>query len=342
MPPANFKAAVFTAYGDSSKLRIDAVPFPVPASNEVVIKVHAASLNPIDWKRASGALKMFTSDTFPLRTGYDVSGTVESVGSAVTSFQVGQAVYSRVDERAGTIAEYAVTAQENIALKPNSLSHEQAAGVPLAALTAYQPLKLSDFKDRESRKYFVPAGAGGVGMFGIQLAKHAFNATDIATTVSEQKISTVKDLGATTVVDYKKSDFAKELKDYDFGFDTTGEAQKIFGIMKPGASVYSIAAIPSGDYISTVFPATGFLIKKALNIATMPAHWAASRAQVNYQHFFMKPSGQDLTEIGKLADAGKLKVLIDSTHPFTLEGVKAAFDRSKSGRATGKVIIKMI
>ncbi|KAJ3183540.1 NADPh quinone reductase [Geranomyces variabilis] len=342
MAPATFKAAAFSAYGDSSKLEIVELPFPVPAANEVVIKVHAASLNPIDWKRAGGQLKMFIADSFPLRTGYDVSGTVESVGSAVTNFTVGQEVYSRIDERAGTVAEYVATAQENIALKPAALSHEEAAGVPLAALTAYQPFKLSGFKDRESRKFFVPAGAGGVGMFAIQFAKHAFNATEIATTVSEAKISTVKDLGATTVVDYKKSDFAKELKDYDAALDTTGEARKIFGILKPGASVYSIAAVPSGDYIASVFPQTGFLLKQGLNLASAPARWAASRSKVDYHSFFMKPSGADLAEIGKLADAGKLKVLIDSTHPFTLEGVKAAFDKSKSGRATGKIIIKVI
>ncbi|TPX55814.1 hypothetical protein PhCBS80983_g05001 [Powellomyces hirtus] len=339
---ATYKAAQFTGYGGVDKIEINDATVPVLASNDVLIKVHAASLNPIDWKIAEGQLKMISKSTFPLRTGYDVSGVIEAVGTAVTTFSVGQAVYSRVGETAGTVAEFVVTQVEKIALKPTSLSHEEAAGIPLTALTAYQALDRAGFKNRTTRKFFVPAGAGGVGHMAIQLAKHSFNAEEVATTVSEKKIDIVKSLGADVVVDYHKDDFTQVLKDYDMAFDTTGEAIKQLAILKEGGSLYSIATIPDGDEIMKALGSVGFVTRKLLDVLSLRYRWAAQKKKVDYHYVFMSPNGAQLKEIAELADSGKLKVLVDSTHPFTLEGVRAAFERQKSGRATGKVIIKMI
>lgn len=138
-------------------------------------------------------MKMLVKDTFPMRTGYDVAGVVEAVGPNVTKFMPGQAVFGRIGEMEfGSVAEYVLSTDEKLAPKPESLSFEQAAGVPLTGLTAYQVLERSGFKNKESRKIFIPAGSGGVGIMAIQLARHIFNAQEIATTTSEKKIEIVK------------------------------------------------------------------------------------------------------------------------------------------------------
>ncbi|TPX67913.1 hypothetical protein SpCBS45565_g03414 [Spizellomyces sp. 'palustris'] len=340
---ATFKAAQFTSYGGPDKIVISDLPIPTADEpDSVLIKVHAASLNPIDWKRAEGMMKMLVKESFPLRTGYDVSGVVSSVGSGVTKFKVGDEVFGRIGQaEVGTVAEYVLSTEAKLALKPKSLTHVQAAGVPLTGLTAYQVLEKSNFASKPSRKIFIPAGAGGIGVMAIQLAKHLFNAETIATTVSEAKIDIVKDLGADVVVDYKKEDYTQVLKDYDMAIDTTGETKQQFAILKPGGTLYSIAALPNSEEANAVFP-VGFFMGKVLDVLTYKLRWAANSKNIDYHYLFMSPNGTQLAEIGNLADQGKLKVLVDSTFPFTLEGVRDAFARQKQGRATGKVIIQVI
>ncbi|KAI9094404.1 alcohol dehydrogenase zinc-binding domain protein [Phlyctochytrium arcticum] len=343
---ATYKAAAFAAYGGEDQLHLIDVPKPdAPKATEVLIKVHAASINPIDWKVASGALKMLIKDTFPLRTGYDVSGVVEAVGPQVSSFKVGDEVYGRVEETTkGTIAEYVLTVEAHIALKPKTLTHVQAAGIPLAGLTAYQVIERSNFKSRPdgSRKFLVLAGAGGVGHFAIQLAHVAFNAEVVATTASAAKHETVKSLGADVVVDYKTEKIADKIQEYDMAFDTMGEASSLMEVIKPGGIVYSIATLPDSEETNTKFGKVGWMTGKLLDLMTVKYRWAASKKKQDYKYIFMSPDGKELAELATLVDNGKLKVLVDKVFPFTEQGVRDAFTRQKEGRAVGKVIIQVI
>ncbi|KAJ3023947.1 NADPh quinone reductase [Thoreauomyces humboldtii] len=342
---STYKAAQFKAYGGPEQIELADLPIPSVGPLDVLIKVHAASINPIDWKRCGGDMKMMIPDTFPLRTGYDVSGTVEAVGTSVTQFKIGDEVYSRVGEEMGTIAELVITQEEKLALKPKSISHEQAAGIPLAGLTAYQALEKTGLKDRGTPwRLFVPGGAGGVASFAIQFAKRLFGATEVVSTASEPKIELVLSLGADSVLDYKKGNVYEGLSEFDFAYDTVGEVQRQLAIVKKGGFVYTIAAAPSGAEMAALAPQIGFMMKTILNVVSARVRWGASSKGLNYGFFVMHPSGKDLAHIAQLVDdpTSNFKVLIDSTHPFTLEGVRAAFARSKTGRSTGKVIIKVI
>ncbi|KAI9013112.1 chaperonin 10-like protein [Gaertneriomyces semiglobifer] len=345
---ATFQAAAFSSYGGPANITLIPVPAIDPSSlppTGVLIKVHAASINPIDWKRGEGQLKMLIRDTFPMRTGYDVSGVVEAVGATVTRFKVGDEVFGRVSEsEMGTIAEYVVSTEEKLAVKPRSFSHAQAAGVPLTALTAYQVLQRSGFASRPdgSRKFFVPAGAGGVGQMAIQIAKQLFKAETVATTASPAKLEIVKKLGADVTVNYKEHDVTTELMDYDMVFDTTGEALKLLTILKEGGKLYSIATLPDGDEAANKMEGVGFLTRKLLDVLNLRLKWAAGRKGVEYKYVFMSPNGEQLAEIARLADAGTLQVNIDNVYPFTEAGVRDAFTRQKEGHATGKVIVQVI
>ncbi|KAL2785764.1 chaperonin 10-like protein [Aspergillus keveii] len=286
---------------------------------DVLIKVHAASVNPIDLKKAEGVFKTALKDSFPYKIGYDAAGTVEQTGTGVTRVKVGDAVYVRLPEsHRGSWSEYAVCPERFIALKPPSLSFEDAAAIPLAASTAFQALK-KYHGDLSGKTVFVPAGLGGTGSFACQLAKNVFHAGRVITTVSTAKVPKVPELlGEGTVdqiIDYKESD-PKDVIEHgsiDFLFDTAGLAMEYLCLMRKGSGcIISISTTPSGSQLqdSGVMrlphrPRVPLVPKLALNLMDSVRRFRASRYGVSYSYMFLEPSGEDLDKLRGLRRRGK-------------------------------------
>ncbi|KAJ3281894.1 hypothetical protein HK104_011214 [Borealophlyctis nickersoniae] len=341
-----YRVAVYTAYGTpSQKVQVQSLPTDKLLPTEpghVLVQVRAASINPIDYKKGEGALKMVVPLDFPSKIGYDVAGVVLDVKDG-KKFKVGDEVFGRIGENeAGSLGEYVLTTEDKLARKPTSLTFEEAAAVPLAALTAYQTIERGTRgpdKEGAFTKAFIPAGAGGVGMYGIQLARHAFGFTTVATTVSEKKIDLVKSLGADVTVDYKKEKYEQTLKDYDFVLDTTGDVANEVKILRKGGWISSIAAIPDSAEMGSKFP-LGFFMSKILDLMSLKYRRVTRSAGVHYQYVWMEPNGEMLGKIAELAEQGKLKVVIDKV--FELDKAAEALEYLREGHATGKVVIRVV
>lgn len=306
------KAVQINSFGDRSVLTLNDVAIPTPADNEVLIKVKSASVNPVDWKIREGYLQPMLNHPLPLTLGWDVSGVVAAIGANVSSFKLGDAVYSRPDIlKSGSYAEYQTVAADEAALKPNSLTWQEAAGVPLAALTAWQSL-YDHAKLAEGERVLIHAGSGAVGQFAIQLAK--LRGATVYTTTSSRNTDLVLGLGADHAIDYQKEDFS-ELSDIDVVFDTIGgETQaNSWKTLKRGGRLVAITDNPD----ETV----------------------AAEHGVSAFFCFVQPNGEQLTKLAEIADAGQLKVNIDSE--FGLDQVAQAHERSETGRAQGKIIINV-
>ncbi|MFT5420805.1 MAG: NADPH:quinone reductase-like Zn-dependent oxidoreductase [Candidatus Endobugula sp.] len=307
------KAVQINKFGDRSVLELNAnVEIPTPAANEVLIKVKSASVNPVDWKIREGYLQAMLNHTLPLTLGWDVSGEVVATGEQVSKLNVGDAVYSRPDiAKNGSYAEYITVVADEVAIKPKSLSWQEAAGVPLAALTAWQSLyELAKLEAGE--RVLIHAGSGAVGQFAIQLAK--LRGATVYTTTSSKNTRLVLSLGADHAIDYHKEDFS-ELKEIDVVFDTIGgETQaNSWKTLKKGGRLVSITENPD----------------EAI----------AAKHNVSAFFCFVQPNSEQLDKLAEFADAGKLKVSIDSE--FGLDEVTKAHERSESGRAQGKIIINV-
>lgn len=306
------KAVQINEFGGQSVLVLNDIAMPVPAENEVLIKVKSASVNPVDWKIREGYLQPMLNHPLPLTLGWDVSGIVSAMGENVSGFKLGDAVYSRPDiAKNGSYAEYIAVAADEVALKPNSLSWQEAAGVPLAALTAWQ--SLYDFAQlAEGERVLIHAGSGAVGQFAIQLAK--LRGATVYTTTSSRNTDLVLGLGADHVIDYTKEDFS-ELKDLDVVFDTIGgETQaNSWKTLKKGGRLVSIT--------------------------DMPDEAVATEHGVTASFCFVQPNSEQLGKLAEFADSGQLKVSIDSE--FGLDQVAEAHARSETGRAQGKIIINV-
>ena len=305
------KAAVVTEYG--SPLRVVEVDRPVLAPDSVMIEVHASSVNPIDSLIVHGVVKDMLPYQLPWIVGYDVSGVVVECGSDVTTFSVSDEVFGRADSfQAGTMAQYAVIKSHDLAKKPDNITHLQAAGVPLAGLTAWQAL-VEHGHLQPGEKVLIHAGSGGVGSLAIQIAKHlgAF----VATTTSESNLEFVRSLGADVAIDYKAQRFDAELDDYDLVIDTLGgdSLTRSFDVVKRGGRIVSI---------------------KGADVDGL-----AHKYGVTFSAFYMSPSGEMLATLADLIAADKLRPIVDSV--FSLDDVQQAFDRSDTGRARGKIIVQI-
>lgn len=307
------KAVQINAFGDRSVLEInDNVEIPTIDDNEVLIKVKSAAVNPVDWKIREGYLQPMLNHPFPLTLGWDVSGEVAEVGAKVTTLKKGDAVYSRPDiAKNGSYAEYIAVVADEVALKPQSLSWQEAAGVPLAALTAWQSLyDMVNLKAGE--RVLIHAGSGAVGQFAIQLAK--LREAEVYTTTSARNTDLVLSLGADHVIDYTKEDFS-ELTDLDVVFDTIG-----------------------GDTLANSWKT----LKKGgrlVSICDAPDEAIAKEHKVSSFFCFVQPNSEQLQKLAEIADSGQLKVSIDSE--FDLDQAEKAHERSETGRAQGKIIINV-
>jgi len=305
------KAIVIKDYGE--KVEILEVPKPKLIEDSVMIEVHAASINPIDNIVRAGYMKDMMPISFPYIMGYDVSGVVTAVGGKVTKFKKGDQVYSRPNqEDAGSLAEYNVVKEDELALKPKKLSYEEAASIPLTGLTALQALTVKG-NLQKGQKVLIHAGSGGVGTHAIQIAKHI--GADVAVTTSRANFEMVKKLGADVVINYKTQKFEEELSGYDLVFDTMGgEIMKnSFKVLKEGGSMVSIKGQDTEDL--------------------------AKKYKVHFESFFMWPSGEMLSHLTDLFNDGILKPTIDRSYAF--EEVQEAYDYLQRGHAKGKVVIKI-
>lgn len=331
------KAFVVKKYGKKEKLHLEEVAAPVIKENEVLVEIHAAGVNQLDTKILAGEFKLILPYKPPFVLGHDLAGVVTQVGSKVTKFKLGDEVISRPsDHHIGTFAEYLPVSENDLALKPQNLSMEDAAGVPLVALTAWQAL-VEIAQVKKGQKVFVQAGSGGVGVIAIQLAKHL--GAVVATTASEKSFPLLKGLGADVLIDYKTQDFEKELKDYDVVVNSqdTKTLEKSLNVVRPGGRVISISGPPTPEFAKEI--GASWVIRLVLSLISAGIRKKAKKRGIDYQFLFMKSSGTQLTEITKLIEGGVIKTVTDKVYPFA--ETNDALQHVESGRAKGKVIVKL-
>ena len=331
------KAFLIDRYGKSETGRIDDVPTPSLRDDDVLIRVHAASVNALDTKIRRGEFKVILPYRLPLILGNDLAGTVERVGASVRQFKPGDEVYARPDDdRIGTFAEFIAVKSTSVALKPSNLTMVEAASLPLVALTAWQAL-VETAQLKPGQKVFIQAGSGGVGSVAIQLAKHlgAF----VATTTSTPNVAWVKDLGADVVIDYRQQDFATELQDYDVVLNSLGkdELQRSLQILKPGGHLISISGPPTPSFAAA--RGLAWPLKQIMRLLSLGIRRKAKLKGVTYSFVFMRADGAQLSTITSLVESGAIAPVIDRVFPF--QNTEGALAHVESGRAKGKVVVEL-
>lgn len=331
------KAFILDGYAKKAMLRLGEAPEPAMGDGDVLVEVHAAGLNPLDSKIRDGAFKPILPYRTPLVLGHDVAGTVIRVGSAVRRFKVGDEVYSRPrDGRIGAFAEFVSISEDDVALKPRNLSMEEAAAVPLTALTAWQALvDLAGVKP--GQKVLIHAGSGGVGVMAIQLAKH-LGAT-VATTAGASGAELVRGLGADVVVDYRTEDFAKLLSGYDVALNSLdGETlERSLDVLKPGGKLISISGPPDPAFARA--QGLNWIVRQVIGLGSRKIRGRAKARQVDYAFLFMRADGEQLDRITALIEAGDIRPVIDRVVPF--EDLNDALAYTETGRAKGKVVVSL-
>jgi NADPH:quinone reductase-like Zn-dependent oxidoreductase len=325
------KALQLVKYGEiKDSLAFNEVDKPTVQTNDVLIEVKAVAINPIDKLIILGNLQGMLPIQLPSTVAYDVSGIVVDKGDAVSTFEVGDLVYSRVpQEQMGTMAEYVAVSSVAVSKKPGNISFEEAASLPLAGLTALQSLEYAGIKEND--KVLIHAGSGGVGSLAIQYAKA--KGAYVYTTTSTNNVKWVKELGADRVIDYKTEDYKTIVKDVDIVFDTLGQDYTLdaFQVIKQGGKVVSVIGALDED-TAKMFGMTDYKLPEELAklISTKDA---------TYKYIFMQPNGANLGEIKALVEDEKIKPIIDKVYPYS-ESIEA-FIHLASGRAKGKIVVKI-
>ncbi|MGM4983032.1 NADP-dependent oxidoreductase [Hyphomicrobiales bacterium] len=329
------KAFLIDRYAKGAALRLGEVPEPELREDEVLVRIHAASVNPVDAKIRDGEFKLVLPYRLPLILGNDAAGVVVRVGSKVRKFKTGDEVYGRpAKDRIGTFAEFIAINEADVAMTPKNLTMEEAASVPLVALTAWQAL-VDRANLKKGQKILIHAGSGGVGAIAIQLAKH-IGAT-VATTTSTANVDLVRSLGADVVVDYKKDDFENVLQGYDVLLNSLGKdtLEKSLRVLKPGGKLISISGPPDPEFARE--SGSGWLLRQAMRLLSFSIRRKSKRHRVSYSFLFMKPSGGQLEQIASLIEAGAIRPVVDRVFPF--EKTNEALAYVETGRARGKVVI---
>lgn len=331
------KAFVLERYAKKSALLLSEVPRPTLKDDEVLVQVHAAGVNLLDSKIRDGEFKLILPYRTPLVLGHDVAGVVVEAGPGARQFKTGDEVFARAEDgRIGTFAEFVAVKQDSLAHKPQGLTMIEAASLPLVALTAWQALV--DKADlRKGQKVFIQAGSGGVGSIAIQLAKHlgAF----VATTTSAANAALVKGLGADLVIDYKTQDFETILRDYDLVLNSQDgkTLDKSLRILKQGGKLVSISGPPDPDFGKQI-GAPGF-VRLVMHLLSSGIRRRAASRGVDFSFLFMTANGSQLREIARLVEAAAIRPVIDRVFPF--ESTNEAMAYVESGRAKGKVVVKV-
>ena len=337
MNKKTMKAFTFKRYGKSPELGFDDVDFPSPGDDEILVKVYAVGLNPIDNMIPTGMFKRVLHFSLPATLGSDVSGVVVATGRRVTRFKAGDEVFASIFDRGtGSLAEFVRVPENLAALNSATLDFVQAASLPMVSLTSWQALT-ERAKLRAGQKVFIPAGSGGIGSFAIQLAKH-LGAT-VGTTTSTANIDWVSRLGADEVVDYKKQEFEKVLSGYDIVLGTIrGDAiEKSTQILKPGGKIVSLIGP-----LDTAFARERHLnvfLRFVLGLLSRKIMRLSKKRGLTYSFLFVRPDGSQLSQIAELMDAQRIKPVIDNVFPFDETG--DAFAYLARGHAKGKVVVKI-
>jgi NADPH:quinone reductase-like Zn-dependent oxidoreductase len=315
------KAIVINDYGKAAELRLRELPDPQPGRDEILVRVRAAGVNPLDWKIRQGQLRLFIRPRFPYVPGSDLAGEVVSVGADVRKFAPGEAVVAYADpRRGGAYAELAVVKEANAALKPSSLGFAEAASLPIAACTALQALR-DIGRVAEGAKILVLGGAGGVGHFAVQIAK-ALGAA-VSATCGPANVEFVRSLGADEAFDYSRQNVLAGEGRYDVIFDAVG---------KSSFSASRNALAPSGTYVTTLPSPDLFVWAPIQQIAALLG--PAKQARL----IMVRVTSDDLAYLGRLADAGRLKPVVSATFP--LERAEEAHLASEAGHTRGKIILE--
>ncbi|MCA1032707.1 NADP-dependent oxidoreductase [Bacillus timonensis] len=309
------KAIVIEEYGDKNVLVEKEMDTPKISENQVLVEVHATSINPIDWKVRAGYLKEMLPFEFPMILGWDAAGIVVEAGSNVSDFKVGDRVFTRpATTNRGTYAEYVAVDSNLLASMPEQMSFEEAAAIPLAGLTAWQCL--IDFgKIQEGDKVLIHAGAGGVGIFAVQIAKY-FGA-HVATTASENNKEFLTSLGADEVINYRDTDFSEVLNGYDLVLDSMGGdiQSKSYKVLKENGKLVSIVQPPSEE--------------------------EAASHKVNAGFVWLEPNGEQLQKLADLYEEGKVKPVVGHTFDFSEQSLRDAHALSETHHARGKIVIRV-
>jgi NADPH:quinone reductase-like Zn-dependent oxidoreductase len=308
------KAVCIYSYGGPEVLIYEDAPCPHPGEGEVLVKVHAAGINPVDWKVREGHLKEMLHHSFPLILGWDVSGVVESLGANLERLKVGDEVYSRPDiSRDGAYAEFIVIKESEVALKPKSIDHIHAAALPLAGLTAWQTLFDAGALS-PGQRVLIHAAAGGVGSLAVQLAK--WKGAVVIGTASARNHDFLRNLGIDQVVDYEREKFEDVVQPVDVVLDTMGGEiqERSWKVLKRGGILISIVSPPSVE--------------------------AAAAHGVRQAFVFIKPSAEQLSSIAALVEAEKLKAIVETTLP--LSDATRAQEVSERGHTRGKIVLRVV
>lgn len=311
------KAVVINHYGDREVLEEQEVPYPTASDDQVIIEVHAAAINPIDWNIRNGVFKEMLPFSFPVILGWDVAGTVVEIGATVSGIEIGDAVFAKPALSSnGSYASFTAVDAKYVAKIPTNLSFVEAATIPLAGLTAWESL-VKEASLQPGEKVLIHAGAGGVGSLAIQIAKHI--GAYVITTASSKNQAYLKELGADQVINYQTEDFEQVVTDVDVVLDTiAGETlEKSCRVMKPGGRIVSILGSPD----------------QAL----------ATRYNINVSGYwvFSGGFGTELTELAKLLESGAVEPQLGKVFDFSKQGVQAAHKESESHHTRGKLVLKM-
>jgi alcohol dehydrogenase len=321
-------------YGEANVFREEDVPKPTPKAHDVLVRVCAASVNPVDWKIRSGGQRNIIRLRFPWILGLDVSGVVEAVGAKVTRFQVGDEVFSSPRHtRPGTYAEYVCIDEREVAKKPKNLTHDEAASIPLVGLTAYQCI-VEKGRLTRGQTMLVHAGSGGVGAFAIQLGKHL--GAHVVTTCSAKNADFVRELGAERVIDYTKESFGDVLTDVDLILDSMGES----------AFDGNLRAVRRGGRISNIsVDVPGLVARHGPVLSLFFLAWTMIRFHVwplltkgvRLSHVIKRCDGEQLAVLAALCESGAIRPTVEKVFP--LEKVAEAHQMSETHRARGKLVL---
>ncbi|MDP9183175.1 MAG: NADP-dependent oxidoreductase [Actinomycetota bacterium] len=329
------KAFIVEKYGKEG-LRAADVPSPAVGAGDVLVQVRAASINPLDKMVRNGEFKQLLKYKTPFVLGHDVAGVVTQVGDKVRDFRIGDEVYARPrDLRIGAFAEYIAIDQADVALKPSTLTMEQAAAVPLVALAAWQAL-VDLAHVQPGQKVLVHAGAGGLGSTVIQLAKHL--GAHVASTALGSDADKVTALGADEVIDFTTADFVDILSGYDVVLDSLGgdNLARSLRVLKPGGLAISVVGPPDAAFATQLGQA---LLKPVMTVMSRKVRAQAKKLGVRYSFFFMRADGARLKALATLYDAGTLVPVLDRTFPF--DDTAEALAYVEEGRANGKIVVSM-
>jgi len=331
------RAFVLSKYGAvADAVLLSERPDPVASTGQVVVEIHAASLNPIDYKLIRGDLKRISKYRLPHPIGFDASGVVLSAGLGATRFAPGDAVFLRTSrERIGTFAEQIAIDERLVAARPARLSHLEAASLPLVGLTTLQGFARAGAT--AGQHILIHAGSGGVGSFAIQYARHL--GLHVTTTTSAKNAEFVRGLGADRVIAYDREDYLAQGGDYDIVYDTLGGQFTIdaFKLVKRGGTVISLSGPPDRDFAKR--EDSSLMVRIAVWLMGRKVYAAAARAGAAYCWYFTEPSGDQLREIAALVDSGAIVPVIDRV--FDFEQLPQALAHLQAGHARGKVVLRV-